>query len=83
MSITELQPVESSNVEAVGYDAESSTLAVRFKSGGLYHYKNVAPEAHAALMDADSIGSHIARVIRPGFDHELVDESAANDQGAA
>ena len=55
----ELTPVKSSNVEAVGYDHKARELHVRFKGGGTYVYAGVAPEEHAALMAAPSIGSHI------------------------
>jgi hypothetical protein len=53
-----LVPVDSSQVDRVGYDAESKTLAVQFKHGAkaIYHYPNVEPETHAAFMAAESKG---------------------------
>ena len=55
----ELHPVESSQVKAIGYDAESRTLAVAFKhgNGAIYHYPNVDAETHEAFVKAESIGA--------------------------
>ena len=65
-------PVQSSNVAAVGYHGESRTLTIEFKGKGdqpgrIYDYPDVPPEAHEALMNAESIGSHLAAVIRPNY----------------
>lgn len=37
----ETKNVVSSNIAAIGYDQSTSTLEVRFKNGGIYHYHNV------------------------------------------
>lgn len=50
-------PIQSSTLDAVAYDPEKRELSVRFKSGGTYHYSNVLPESHQALMSAASPGS--------------------------
>jgi hypothetical protein len=65
-----LTPVESSQIAGIGYAAESRTLAIRFKGkgdspGSLYHYDDVSPEDWAAFRDAESIGSHFYRHIKP------------------
>jgi hypothetical protein len=57
----DMTPVKSSHIESVGYDAASKTMAVKFKSGGLYHYHDVSSAHHAELMSAESIGSHLAK----------------------
>lgn len=66
----ELTPVESSQLAAFGWDADSKTLAIRFhgkdgKPGGLYHYANFGETDYAALRDAASKGSHFLRAIKP------------------
>ena len=48
--------VESSNLRSVGYDTETSTLEIRFHSGGLYEYLNVPESVWRALMGAPSHG---------------------------
>ncbi|KGK59604.1 hypothetical protein NC00_01410 [Xanthomonas cannabis pv. phaseoli] len=64
-----LQDVESRQIAAIGHDAASQTLAVRFKSWkgettSLYHYDNVTAEDFAALQAAESKGSHFNKVIK-------------------
>ena len=53
-----LVPVESSQVDRVGYDEATKTLAVQFKHGAraIYHYPEVSPEMHRAFMGAKSKG---------------------------
>lgn len=51
-------PVSSSNIASVGYDPASRTLAVEFKSGGVYHYPGIDPEQHRAFVSAPSVGGH-------------------------
>ena len=68
-----LTPVESSQLEAFGYDPATSTLAIRFKGhggkpGSLYHYANFGETDYAALRDAESKGSHFIRQIKPHAD---------------
>lgn len=65
-----MDSVESSQLAAIGYDAETQTLAIQFKAkgtapGSLYHYANVTPEDFAAFRDAESIGSHFYKFIKP------------------
>jgi hypothetical protein len=63
-----LHPVESSSVAMIGYDDESSTLFMRFRdSGGSYLYEGVDQATLDALLEADSIGSFINRVIKPRY----------------
>lgn len=63
----QLNEVESNQVDAIGYDPETKTLAVRFKRGpgALYHYADVSPETHAAFVFADSIGTYFGQHIKP------------------
>ena len=50
-----MEPVTSSNVEAVGYDAASMTLAVKFKSGATYRYFNVPATTYTQMKNAESM----------------------------
>lgn len=80
----DMQPVESSQIAAVGYDRDRGILAVRFngkggKPGGLYHYRNFGDTDWQALQDAESKGSHFIRSIKPHADRypfERIDEPA-------
>lgn len=51
------QPVSSSNIASVGYDADSETLEVEFlKTGKLYQYLNVPLFMFEQMMEANSVG---------------------------
>jgi hypothetical protein len=60
------QPVKSTNVEAVGYNAEEKILEVAFRNGGIYQYAGVQPEMYADLLEAESIGRFVSQVVRSG-----------------
>jgi len=72
----EMVDVTSSQLAQVGYDPATCVLAVRFRSGGLYHYRNVPPEKHAVLMGSDSMGSYFHRHIRALHESERIQEPA-------
>ncbi|KUY54342.1 KTSC domain-containing protein [Burkholderia sp. RF2-non_BP3] len=71
MKTIDTRPVESSQIHSIGYDAESETLAVRFKDRktgartSLYHYKGFTQANFDALKGADSLGSHFYKHIKP------------------
>jgi len=65
LDVRALTVSDSSNIEAVGYHAESSTLRVWFKGGRMYDYDGVSPDQFAAMVSAPSVGSYHARNIKP------------------
>jgi hypothetical protein len=67
-----LRPVASSSIAAVGFDAEVSTLFVRFHSGGTYRYFGVPASVHAAFVEAESMGAFLQTEIRPRYPAERV-----------
>jgi len=71
ISITMI-PVESSQLAAVGHDAENSTLAILFKRGdgvgNTYYYQNVDAEQFKQFQQAESVGSHFYKHIKPFAD---------------
>lgn len=69
----QLTPVKSSQIAAIGYDANSQTLAIQFKGkgdapGSVYHYANFTAEDWAEFQAAESVGSHFYRHIKPRAD---------------
>ncbi len=63
------ETVDSSQISEVGYDAASKTLGIRFKAGSRsaaseYHYSNVPPMVHRAMITAESVGEYFAEEIR-------------------
>jgi hypothetical protein len=60
--------VDSSNVEAIGYDGDTQELHVRFlKSGQTYVYYAVEEWVFQGLMQVDSKGSYINATIKPHY----------------
>ena len=59
--------MDSSALAAVGYDADSRTLLVRFRSGEAYAYLDVPAEVHAGLLAAPSKGRFFQARIDPVF----------------
>lgn len=82
--IMERSPVKSSFLAAIGYNAETQTLEVEFKSGRIYQYLQVWPETYRKLMEGESIGTFYSRAIAGKYEarraHEL---EPKNDQIAA
>ena len=54
----------SSNIDSVGYDEESKTLEILFKSGGHYSYEGVPVNTYKEMMGAKSIGSYVHQHIK-------------------
>lgn len=67
--------VKSSQIEAIAH--EGRTLGVKFKNGGEYHYFNVSPTQHAALMKSESIGSHFGKFIKSKFEFRRIEKEKA------
>lgn len=58
--------VSSSNLAAVGYDASTQTLRVRFLNNMIYDYSNVPSRLYDGLMSASSHGSYLDTYIKKG-----------------
>lgn len=72
MSAPELHPVSSSNVAAVGYDAENHAVHVRFLDGSLYAYKGVTEQEFENLRTAASVGSYLNRNYKNVYPYERI-----------
>lgn len=71
----------SSTIDATGYDSGSQTLAVRFKSGDVYHYFDVPHELAQGLVDADSAGKFLHANIKNAFNFEKIAIDDPNQDG--
>ncbi len=68
--MTDMQFVDSSNIEAIGYDPEAQELHVRFlKSGDTYVYSDVNHSVFDELMQAESKGSYLNRRIKGNYQY--------------
>lgn len=68
-----LAPVASSQIDAIGHDPETNTLAIRFPANRfgeklVYHYQNFTAEDFAAFQAAPSKGSYFGRHIKGDAD---------------
>jgi hypothetical protein len=68
MTSINMTSIESSQIDSIGHDPATNTLAIRFKSKGapssLYHYSNVSADDFTAFKDAESVGSHFYKHIK-------------------
>ena len=67
--------IESSAISAIGYDAATERLQIRFTDGEVYEYRDVPGLAYAALIQADSKGRHLNLAIRGRYAHARVWDS--------
>ena len=67
-----LTPVQSSNLAAIGYDAEARELRVQFQSGHIYSYVEVPPETWAQFQAAESKGRFYGAEIKGKYPTEKV-----------
>lgn len=72
MSIPEMIPVSSSNIESIGYDDENEQVYVKFLNGSLYVYKGVPIHEFENLRDAPSLGSYLHRNYKNIYPYERV-----------
>jgi hypothetical protein len=63
----QLEPVESSNLAAIGYNPQKKIVAVKFKSGSIYHHAGFPMEAALAFYQADSRGRYYSQNIKGKF----------------
>lgn len=56
--------VNSTDLTSVGYNADSQTLEIEFKSGGIYQYFNIPEGVYSALINANSHGKYFNQNIR-------------------
>jgi hypothetical protein len=59
--------VDSSNIEAIGYDGDNLELWVQFLNGRTYVYDSVPAHVFDELMASPSKGSYFNRIIKPGY----------------
>lgn len=65
-------PVVSTVLRSVGYDAQTHTLEIEFDSGHVYQYTDVPPNVHWELMHAESHGKYFDANIRDEYTYQLV-----------
>lgn len=69
---TDMKPVESSNLQSIGYNEKEKVLFVEFKTGSKYAYTNVNKEVYQELMSAESHGKYFHKNIRNSYAYTKV-----------
>lgn len=64
--------VSSSNIAAVGYEADSQTLEVEFNNGSTYQYLEVPANVAQELIDAPSVGKYLNTNIKGLYTYQRV-----------
>jgi len=60
-------PVESSNIDYLGYDENVNVMRIWFKGNRIYDYPNVAKEDFEILLSAESVGKAFHATIKPRY----------------
>jgi hypothetical protein len=63
----EMQYVQSSGIEMIGYDAEVQQLHITYKKSGTYVYASVSPSVWEQLLAAPSKGTFVNTFIKPAY----------------
>jgi len=66
------EPVESSNLASVGYDADNKILEIEFNHGGIYQYFDVPQDVYDELMGADSHGKYFVHNIKDEYEYDRI-----------
>lgn len=67
MADIELEPVISSNIAAIGFDAASGTMRVKFTNGSLYDAEGASQADYDDFKMSKSKGVHFNRILKQAF----------------
>ena len=65
-------PVNSSNIKAIGYNAENGTLKIQFNNGRVYEYYGVPKSEFNNLLNASSKGQYANQNIYKAYSQSKV-----------
>lgn len=60
--------VNSSTIEAIGYDGSAMTLRVKFKNGALYEYSEVPQYVYDAVIESESVGKALNSEVKGKYE---------------
>ncbi|MBV9097156.1 MAG: KTSC domain-containing protein [Frankiaceae bacterium] len=72
MAVITMQPLGSRALSAVGYDARSRTLRVRFRHGGLYDYHDVPEHTYEGIRMSPHPWTEWGRHIKESYSYTQV-----------
>lgn len=68
----ERKNIESSNLRSIGFDPDSSTLEVEFKSGAVWQYYDFPESSWYEFEASDSLGKFFHREIKGQYSESQV-----------
>ena len=68
----ERKEIDSSVIASAAYDDDRMVLEIKFRTGRVYHYRDVPRTVYDDLLSSESAGKYFNNVIRPRYDSELV-----------
>lgn len=78
MKFTDLP--KSSNIEGCHFDADTGTLSIKFRNGGVYHYSGCKQSHFDDLCAAESAGRYLNKtIIKGGFKYKKKAEERKKD----
>ena len=66
------EPVESSNLNSVGYEPDTKTLEIEFHDGGIYQYFDVPADIYQGLISAPSKGKYHHAFIKNAYRYQKI-----------
>ena len=67
------EPVDSSAIQSIGYDAGERALEVQFASGDVYRYDGVPERVHEEFRAAESRGRYFQERVRDAYPYRRVE----------
>ena len=59
-------------LKSVGYDANSQTMEVTFRDGGVFHYFQIPETVYRRLLEAVSKATYFKNRVRPNYKFKRV-----------
>jgi len=72
--------VDSTTLQALGYDEARELLELEFRSGAIYQYLHVPQAVYEGLLDAPSKGRFFNAAIRGRFEYAAVASSPSGQR---
>lgn len=66
------EPVASSNIASVGYDAPSETMEGEFQNGTVYQFYNISQGTYDQFMGAPAKGQFFSTYIKNAYPYSRV-----------
>lgn len=63
---------KSSNIQAIDYNEDESSLSVEFKNGSIYKYFDVPDDIPTSMITASSVGRFFIQNIKSNYEFERV-----------